>query len=56
MFREYEDLFPKKNKFPAAVPWKKYDFSWRNKSSYFTHHHAINVNYSLSQVIDSITF
>lgn len=40
---EYEYLFPQKTKFPSFDARGKYDYSWRNKSSYFPHYHAINV-------------
>lgn len=40
---EYEYLFPQKTKFPSFDALGKYDYSWRNKSSYFPHYHAINV-------------
>ena len=43
MFKEYDDLLPQNNKFPSGDALGKLDFSWRNKSSYFPHHHAINV-------------
>lgn len=35
--------FPRKIIFPSSKALGKYGFSWGNKASYFSHHHAVNV-------------